>query len=127
MAEHTSARIIRDRISARTFAFARGLVPLIVCSSCSRRRLGAPPWWLAGSTRQARVSQVVFADNAYHRIHHSDRDRHFHKNFAAYFSVWDRCFGTYQEPEAGGLPSVGLAGVPPPQSMRDYLFSPFRK
>jgi sterol desaturase/sphingolipid hydroxylase (fatty acid hydroxylase superfamily) len=71
--------------------------------------------------------QVVFADNAYHRIHHSNRDRHFHKNFAAYFSVWDRAFGTYQAPDAEGLPPVGLTGVPPPSSLRDYLFAPFRR
>jgi sterol desaturase/sphingolipid hydroxylase (fatty acid hydroxylase superfamily) len=69
---------------------------------------------------------VVFADNAYHRLHHSNRDRHFHKNFAAYFSVWDRVFGTYQAPEADGLPPVGLTGIPPPSSVADYLFAPFR-
>ena len=70
---------------------------------------------------------TVFADNAYHRIHHSVIDRHFHRNFAAFFSLWDRLFGTYQAPERGPLPPVGLVGTPPPASVREYLLAPLRK
>lgn len=70
----------------------------------------------------------VFADNAHHRIHHAVLDRHFNKNFAAFFPVWDRLFGTYEEPQQGcGLPAVGLADVPPPRTVSDYLFMPFRQ
>lgn len=72
-------------------------------------------------------AHAFFADNAYHRIHHSDVQRHFHKNFAAFFSAWDKLFGTYQEPQRGGLPTVGLADIRPPRTVVDYLLMPFRQ
>ncbi|KFN43089.1 sterol desaturase family protein [Arenimonas oryziterrae] len=69
----------------------------------------------------------LFGDNAYHRIHHSNTDRHFHKNFAAFFPVWDRLFGTYHAPVPAPLPAVGLSDVAPPASIVAYLWMPFAK
>jgi sterol desaturase/sphingolipid hydroxylase (fatty acid hydroxylase superfamily) len=70
----------------------------------------------------------VFADNAHHRVHHSVIEQHANRNFAAFFPVWDRLFGTYQAPQRGpGLPAVGLADLPPPGSVADYLLMPFRR
>lgn len=36
----------------------------------------------------------------YHHIHHSIDTKHYSKNFSGIFSVWDRMFGTYSNPDA---------------------------
>ncbi|MDJ0676243.1 MAG: sterol desaturase family protein [Calothrix sp. MO_167.B42] len=69
---------------------------------------------------------AVFADNAYHRIHHSILERHFDKNFAGFFPVWDQLFGTHHKIEHGRLPDVGLADILPPKSVFDYLLMSFQ-
>ncbi len=35
----------------------------------------------------------------YHRIHHSDNPAHHNGNYGALFTIWDRLFGTYVNPE----------------------------
>jgi len=67
----------------------------------------------------------VFGDNVNHRMHHSIA--HFNKNFAAFFPIWDRLFGTYQRPERNTFPPVGLEKVAPPSGVVDYVFMPFRR
>ena len=66
----------------------------------------------------------VLVDNRYHRIHHSLEPKHFDKNFGICFSLWDRMFGTAYDPEPGEWPAVGVAGVKPPRTIRDYLMLP---
>lgn len=44
-----------------------------------------------------------------HRLHHSSQERHFNKNFANIFPLWDIIFGTYLAPEKGQFPKTGLA------------------
>jgi len=34
-----------------------------------------------------------------HHIHHSDNSAHANANFGVTFSIWDRLFGTYVDPE----------------------------
>lgn len=36
----------------------------------------------------------------YHHIHHSDKPEHYMANLAALFTVWDRLFGTYVNPDS---------------------------
>lgn len=36
----------------------------------------------------------------YHHVHHSDRPEHYMANLAALFTVWDRLFGTYVDPDS---------------------------
>lgn len=43
-----------------------------------------------------------------HRIHHSLEQQHQNKNFAAFFPIWDRLFGTYWSPEKNEYPETGL-------------------
>ncbi len=43
-----------------------------------------------------------------HRLHHSSEERHFDKNFANIFPLWDLLFGTYVAPEKGEFPPTGL-------------------
>lgn len=66
----------------------------------------------------------VMVDNRYHRIHHSLEPKHFDKNFGICFSLWDRMFGTAYDPEPGEWPAVGVAGVEPPRTLRDFLMLP---
>jgi sterol desaturase/sphingolipid hydroxylase (fatty acid hydroxylase superfamily) len=66
----------------------------------------------------------VFVDNRFHRIHHSLEPRHFDRNFSILFSFWDRIFGTAYFPEEGEWPDVGVAGSPPPQTVREFLAYP---
>lgn len=68
----------------------------------------------------------VLVDNRFHRIHHSLEERHFDKNFGICFSLWDHLFGTAYDPAPGEWPEVGVAGVPAPQTISDYLLLPVR-
>jgi sterol desaturase/sphingolipid hydroxylase (fatty acid hydroxylase superfamily) len=68
----------------------------------------------------------LIVDNRFHRIHHSLEPRHFDKNFGICFSAWDYLFGTAYEPKQE-WPAVGLADVPAPRSVRDYLLLPLRQ
>ena len=47
----------------------------------------------------------------YHRIHHSMEARHFDKNFAVMFPIWDRLFGTCYLPNLDELPQTGLSDL----------------
>lgn len=69
----------------------------------------------------------IVGDNAHHRIHHSIAEQHYDKNFAAFFPVWDRLFGTYHRPVRGRLIPVGLSDKSPPKTAIDYLLMPFRR
>lgn len=66
----------------------------------------------------------VMVDNRFHRIHHSLQPKHFDRNFGICFSLWDRMFGTAYDPEPGEWPKVGVAGVKPPRTIREYLMMP---
>jgi sterol desaturase/sphingolipid hydroxylase (fatty acid hydroxylase superfamily) len=57
-----------------------------------------PLWW------------VLISPN-YHRIHHSIEARHWDKNFANWFPVWDVIFGTLYRPAKDEYPATGVDGV----------------
>jgi len=44
-----------------------------------------------------------------HRIHHSKEERHWDKNFATSFPIFDVLFGTYYAPRKDEFPPTGLA------------------
>lgn len=46
-----------------------------------------------------------------HRIHHSIEERHWNRNFAAYFPLLDVVFGTYYHPAPDEYPDTGIPGV----------------
>jgi sterol desaturase/sphingolipid hydroxylase (fatty acid hydroxylase superfamily) len=48
----------------------------------------------------------------WHRIHHSAEERHRDRNFAAFFPVIDKIFGTYYRPAPGEYPATGIEGEP---------------
>lgn len=68
----------------------------------------------------------VLVDNRFHRIHHSLDERHFDKNFGICFSIWDRWFGTAYDPAPDEWPDVGVANLPPPRSLGEYLLLPLQ-
>jgi len=67
----------------------------------------------------------VITGPQYHRIHHSIEARHFRRNYAAFFPMWDWVFGTYFRPAKGEWPEVGLEGTSGVLKLREVLLSPF--
>jgi len=45
----------------------------------------------------------------YHHVHHSDKPEHYGANLASLFTIWDRLFGTYVDPET--LPEKPRFGI----------------
>jgi sterol desaturase/sphingolipid hydroxylase (fatty acid hydroxylase superfamily) len=68
-----------------------------------------------------------FADNRFHRIHHSMDPRHFDKNFGIFTTLWDSVFGTAYFPARDEWPATGVADFPEPQSVVEFLFAPFMR
>lgn len=73
--------------------------------------------------------RLFFADNYYHRIHHSIEPHHYDKNFAAFFPIWDILFKTICLPVHNEFPKVGLTSESQPKTIKEYLFhpKPFKK
>jgi sterol desaturase/sphingolipid hydroxylase (fatty acid hydroxylase superfamily) len=53
----------------------------------------------------------VIVSPAQHQIHHSSAPRHWDRNFAEHWSLWDALFGTIYLPKERETLSFGLAGV----------------
>ena len=47
-----------------------------------------------------RWMEWVIVTPRYHQIHHSDNPKHYQCNLGVLFSIWDRIFGTYFDPQA---------------------------
>jgi sterol desaturase/sphingolipid hydroxylase (fatty acid hydroxylase superfamily) len=75
-----------------------------------RLELGAFGWVLCGPQ--------------YHRIHHSIE--HYNQNFAAFFPLWDRLFGSAYMPARGEFPATGLTGEGDGNNVGDAVLHPFR-
>jgi len=67
----------------------------------------------------------IVADNVYHHQHHTRDVRHIGKNYASFFSFFDRLFGTQYMPTDESFPKTGIDGYPPVSSLRDYMLRPF--
>lgn len=85
------------------------------------------PYFLHSPTRlHFGPLRYIFADNRFHRIHHSLEPHHFDKNFSAVTPLWDWLFGTAYFPKADEWPDVGLADVHEPTNIREWLDLPLR-
>jgi sterol desaturase/sphingolipid hydroxylase (fatty acid hydroxylase superfamily) len=60
-----------------------------------------------------------------HRIHHSSLPQHRDRNFAVYFPVIDRIFGTYHPPTRDEFPPTGTEGMRSDVPWRIALTRPF--
>jgi sterol desaturase/sphingolipid hydroxylase (fatty acid hydroxylase superfamily) len=61
-----------------------------------------------------------------HRIHHSRLAPHRDRNFAQYFPVLDRLFGTWHAPAPGEFPPTGAEGLASDAPIATALARPFR-
>jgi sterol desaturase/sphingolipid hydroxylase (fatty acid hydroxylase superfamily) len=87
--------------------------PLLLYVQHANMAFGFGPfWWL-------------FVSPKFHRIHHSVEKKHFNKNFALFFPVWDIIFGTAWRPGQRELPNTGVRGVKIDTLSRAFL-QPFQ-
>jgi len=70
---------------------------------------------------------VVVSGPDFHLIHHSREPRHRDRNFAAYFPVFDKLFGTIHLPRAGETPATGLDSGERIESVLALALYPFVK
>ena len=63
----------------------------------------------------------LVAEPSYHRLHHSLAPRHFDKNFAGSFPLWDVLFGTAYLGWRKEHVATGIADFPECRSTRSYL------
>lgn len=78
-------------------------------------RVGFGRWW------------VVLNSPQYHRLHHSRRPEHYDRNFAAFFPVFDRVFGTHCPPLPQDYPPTGLDTGERPRDILDTTIWPLRR
>ena len=57
-------------------------------------------WMHVNVTWRSNWLEWVVVTPRYHHIHHSDNPLHFKANLAALFTIWDRLFGTYVDPDS---------------------------
>jgi sterol desaturase/sphingolipid hydroxylase (fatty acid hydroxylase superfamily) len=100
---------------------------------------GAMPWIVAAilgtqafyvhSSANINIGPLryLIGDNRFHRIHHSNQERHFGKNFGTTTPIWDLLFRTAYFPQPGEWPETGLADTLEPKNVRDFLTMPFNK
>ncbi|WP_146010283.1 sterol desaturase family protein [Acidimangrovimonas sediminis] len=65
--------------------------------------------------------RAFFVDNRYHHFHHSRHFEHYNKNFSAYFTLWDRVFGTCYIPADDEMVETGIVGTRPAPTLWKYL------
>lgn len=65
--------------------------------------------------------RAFFVDNRYHHFHHSRHYKHYNKNFAPFFTLWDRVFGTCYIPADDEMVETGIKGTQPAPSLWKYL------
>lgn len=68
----------------------------------------------------------IIAGPQWHRVHHSASPEHVDKNFATFFPVIDRIFGTYYEPLRDEYPTTGLAEPESESFLTQATISPLR-
>ena len=71
-------------------------------------------WMHMNVTWRSRWLELVFVTPRYHHVHHSSAPEHHGVNLGSRFTVWDRLFGTYVDPETVGDISFGLHDAPSP-------------
>lgn len=76
-----------------------------------------------------RVIEHVLLSPAQHQIHHSTTPRHFNKNYASCFSLWDWLFGSLYVAEKREYVTFGLGGKEQAEydSLLNLYILPFKK
>ncbi len=68
-------------------------------------------WMHMNVTWRSNWIEAVFVTPRYHHIHHSVDTEHHDANFGALFSIWDRLFGTYRDPDKTTPRQFGTGGA----------------
>ncbi|HWV45428.1 MAG TPA: sterol desaturase family protein [Nitrospira sp.] len=72
-------------------------------------------WMHANIVWRSNWLEWLIVTPRYHHIHHSDKPVHYMANLGTLFTVWDRLFGTYVDPESvKGELSFGIGEKVPP-------------
>jgi sterol desaturase/sphingolipid hydroxylase (fatty acid hydroxylase superfamily) len=69
---------------------------------------------------------VLMNSPQYHRIHHSRLPEHYNANFAQFFPVFDRAFGTCHMPREDEYPPTGLDTGESPSGLAEAVLWPVR-
>lgn len=69
--------------------------------------------------------RYIFTEPRYHRIHHSLEERHWYRNFASAFTIWDILFRTAYFPSKNEYPATGLADRPESKTIAGFLRAHF--
>ncbi len=87
--------------------------------------------WLVFTHANIRLSfgrfTVVATGPQYHRIHHSVEPAHIDKNFAQFFPVLDRLFGTYAHPAPNEFPKTGTPHLAADARIIETQLRPFKQ
>lgn len=87
---------------------------------------GQLAWYIHANIRlHLGYLSLVVGGPQYHRIHHSIERRHWNRNYAAYFPVWDWLFGTLHRPMATEWPKTGVEGEVGRPTLKILFFGPF--
>jgi sterol desaturase/sphingolipid hydroxylase (fatty acid hydroxylase superfamily) len=70
-------------------------------------------------------ASVLVAGPQVHRIHHSNLPRHFDRNYAAFFPLYDVIFRTYYHPAPDEYPPTGVRNDPEISSVVQAFLLPF--
>ena len=75
----------------------------------------------------ARPLNALFVTSSVHAVHHSDVREQTDSNYGSVLTLWDRCFGTYSDPENTKIARFGLAYFhrPPDTGLAGVLRQPF--
>lgn len=63
-------------------------------------------WMHMNVTWRSNWLEWILVTPRYHHVHHSENLAHANTNFGVTFSVWDRLFGTYADPEGLTMPTT---------------------
>ena len=74
-------------------------VPPVIFFAISVEHILRNNWMHMNVVWRSRWLEWIFVTPRYHHIHHSNDPGHYMSNFGSLFTVWDRLFGTYLNPE----------------------------
>jgi sterol desaturase/sphingolipid hydroxylase (fatty acid hydroxylase superfamily) len=68
-------------------------------------------WMHMNFTWRSNWLEYIFVTPRSHQIHHSASPEHFNANYGVVFSVWDRLFGTWVDPDKTKVEQLGAADI----------------
>lgn len=82
-------------------------------------------WMHMNFTWRSNWLEYVFVTPRSHHIHHSAAQEHYDTNFGVVFSIWDRLFGTWVDPDTTKVTAVGAAAPENPVQAAWLMFGAF--